>query len=36
MTQGKALEQQVATRRQGKSGCSDRPNDVTHRVRGDN
>jgi hypothetical protein len=32
MAQGKALEQQVPTRRQGEADCSDRPNDVTHRA----
>ena len=32
MAQGNALEQQAATRRQGESDCSDRPNDVTHRA----
>jgi hypothetical protein len=30
MAQGQALEQQVATRREGKSDCSDRPNEMTH------
>jgi len=29
---GQTLEQQVATRREGKSDCSDRPKDVTHRA----
>jgi hypothetical protein len=31
VVQGKHLEQQVSTRRQGESDRSDRPDDVTHR-----
>jgi hypothetical protein len=32
VVQGKALEQQVSTRRPGESDRSDRPNDMTHRA----
>src|SRR5256885_678065 len=30
VAQGKALEQQVSTRRPGESNCCDRPRDITH------